>query len=105
MVNSKKAFSFLTKVFETIILFHMVSIGAEEVSDYFNIQGTNKLWAWSCGVWVSSIFMLITLCFWRHSIYQERIEDCAAAKAKLEKQVLKDRQSSIKKPNRRKEIK
>lgn len=94
--NPKKSFSFLSKFFEAVIAFHLVSLAFETIHEALNLHEPVKVWAWSFGLWFSSGYLFIMICLWRQSIYQDRIEECAAAKSKLELRILKNRQSSHK---------
>lgn len=94
MFNPKKSFSFLKTIFEVIVAFHIVAYIFELLHEVLDLHEPAKLWAWSFALWASATYLFFTLCFWRYSLYQDRIEECAKAKAKLEMQVLKNRQSS-----------
>jgi hypothetical protein len=94
--NPKKTFSLLKTLFEAVIAFHLVALAFETLHEALNLHEPVKVWAWSFGLWFSSGYLLVMLCLWRQSIYQDRIEECAKAKNKLEIQVLKNRQSSKK---------
>ena len=59
-----------------------------------NIQSPPKIWAMTSATVFSIVFMGLSHCAYRHQCLRDRIEECASAKERLEKMILKKRLSS-----------
>lgn len=58
------------------------------------IKEVPVIWAFTVATFFAITALVSWLCAWRISVYESRINDCAAAKARLEARILKNRKSS-----------
>ncbi|MTW21156.1 hypothetical protein [Allochromatium palmeri] len=69
-------------------------IGLDWLWRSLNIQDPPVVWAFTVVTFLAIGVLGLWLCALWRSILQQRIDDCAEAKKRLEQQILKNRQSS-----------
>lgn len=71
----------------------------EYIWNYLDIDSPPRLWGHTVATGLGLLYLIAFLCLHRQMTYQQRIDEMAEAKKKLEEQVLKNRHST-KKPSR-----
>lgn len=64
---------------------------------YFGLSATPKLWALTTATFLAIIHLSMFVCMYSQKVLKDEIQRCAAAKSKLENQVLNNRRTSSKK--------
>lgn len=68
--------------------------GLELIWRSLKIQDPPVIWAFSVATFFAVFYLGVWICALRVSVYKSRLDDCAAAKKRLEEQILKNRKSS-----------
>lgn len=97
LFNPKQGLSFVSRVFHTLILWGLAIEAAHAIWKYAFNSEPELTWAFTVATGLAIFFLMATICMWRQAIYVNRIDECAAAKKRLEEMLLKRRHSSKRK--------
>ena len=91
-----KGRSFLTHIFETLVLWGLAVKALTVIWEYWGIASPALTWAYTVATGFAAMYIAMFVCFTRQSIYQARIEEKAKYCSELEQKLLKKRLSSKK---------
>ncbi len=86
----------LKKLIGAIATFFAITTGLDWLWSTLEIQSPPKIWALSVTTIFLIMYMAFGYCTFRQQTLLQRIEECAKAKARLERAVLRKRRSSKK---------
>lgn len=84
----------LKKLIGTVAAFFGIMTGLDWAWEALKIQTPPQVWAMTATTLFFTVYMAVGYCAYRQQTLKQRIEECAKAKARLEKMVLKKRLSS-----------
>lgn len=97
LFDPKQGLSFIKRVFHTLILWGLAIEAGHAIWKYAFNGEPEITWALTIATGLAIFFLMATICMWRQAIYVTRIDDCAAAKKRLEEALLKKRMTSKRK--------
>lgn len=97
LFDPKQGLSFIKRVFHALILWGLAIDAAHAIFKYAFNGEPEITWALTVATGLAIFFLMATICMWRQAIYVTRINECAAAKKRLEEAILKNRISSKRK--------
>lgn len=86
--------AYLTRAVSWLLAILGLGQGLDWLAQIYSIGPTPKLWALTVTTFLAVIHLSLFVCMYRQQVLRDEINRCAAAKSKLEAQVLNNRRSS-----------